>query len=316
MHQGEVAFLNGTIVPASEAKLSPSDRGFFCADAVFDTLRTVNHRPYLLGEHISRLQQSLAYVGIDVAMSAAELAEVASDVAARNLRHVHREDDVWVRIHVTRGVKERGAALSSLKPTVLITTETLDFERLASGYQRGIALITPPFREIPSQCVDPRLKTVSRMHYNLAEQFVARIDSAALPLMLDLDGNVAQGTASNVFLVKDNALFTPPVESALAGISRSVALDIARALGIPVFEERLSLYMLATADEIFTTATSYCVMPVASVNGARIGAKAPGPVTRRLLAAWSARIEHDIVGQAIARASSERVSPAAYSASD
>ena len=119
--------------------------------------------------------------------------------------------------------------------------------------------------------------------------------------MLDINGNLCEGMGANLFLVKDGEMFTPHEQYILAGISRQVTIDLANELGINVKEKNLDLYDAYTADEIFVTSTSYCICPVASVNGSKPDNQdVPGPVTKRLMDAYSGMVGIDIVGQYVA----------------
>ncbi len=296
--EGPVAYVNGEIVPESEARVSPLDRGFFCADAVFDTLRTVQHKPYLLAEHLARLAQSMSYAGLAIGERMAELEGATREVAVRNCRMLPPNGDLLVRVFVTRGMIDRKVQLTHLSPNVFIVSEPISFSSFARRYEVGHDVVTPPFREVPDQCFDPRIKTTSRMHYNLADLYVARSQPGAIPILMDIDGNLAQGITCNFFIVRNGTLLTSPTKSALSGISRRMALEIAAELEIPTELRHINLYDVSNAEEAFVTATSYCLLPVTSVNAAKVGSGNPGPVAVRILQAWGNRIGIDIVGQA------------------
>ena len=293
-----VVYLNGSFVPASEAKVSIFDRGFLAGDGAFDTARTIDRKPYLLGEHVERLSRSLRYADIDCALTTAEIRQICEEVVERNREFIAPHGDVWIRISVTRGIRQRSLSAPKAAATVVVATEPLNFAAFAKAYEVGLVAVTPPFREIPSECCDPRLKTMSRMHYALAEQFVHRLKPGAIPLMLDLQGFVAQGTAANFFAVLDGELVTPPEHSALAGISRAKVFEIARQNQISCTMRKLNLYDLASAEEAFITGTSYCLLPVCEINGRQVGIGTPGPISKQLLARWSAAVGIDLVAQA------------------
>jgi len=294
-----IAYLCGDFVPVSQAQISIFDRGFLWADGVFDTARTVRHKPYLLREHLQRLQLSLSYVAIDSGLTLDELESIASKLIDKNARSIPSFSDLWIRIFVTRGLVNRSANKGASRATVIMATEQINFPTYAAAYRDGLRMVTPPIREVPSCCVDPRLKTMSRMHYSLAEQYVSRVAPGALPLMLDTDDFVAQGTGANVFAVLNGELVTPPLDSALAGISRTQVFAIARERQIPCVERRLSLYDLAIAEEAFMTGTSFCLLPIAEVNGRKNSTgQVPGTITQTVLEAWGEKIGIDIAEQA------------------
>ncbi len=289
-----IVYVNGRFVPASEASISVFDRGFRLGDAVFDTSRTFRHRPYKLREHLERLYRSLRYVRLDPGMKLAEMEAVSLEVVQRNVPLLRENDDVWIHQIVSRGPLR-----SAGTPTVVIMTEPLPFASFARYYKIGVPLITPSLRHLPPQTVEPRAKTVSRMHLVLAELEVQQVDPEAYALLLDLEGRVTEYTSGNFFIVRRGELLTPHVRSGLAGIARETVLELAEELAIPAREADITPYDVYNADEAFITSTSKCILPVAQLNGVRIGTSVPGPITRRLLDTWSARVEVDIVAQAL-----------------
>ncbi len=294
-----VAYINGAFVPESRASISIFDRAFRFADAVFDTSRTMGHKPYMFRAHLERLWRSLAYARLDPGLSLEQMERLTVEVAERNLRLVTPNDDLWVRQFVTRGPVKRVDGEGYGTATVVITTERLNLPQIARGYQRGVPLLVPSVRMVPTASFDPRMKTTSRMANNLAEQEVSSIDPEAYPLMLDVAGFVSESTGANFFAVKDGTLLTAEDADVLMGISRGTVLDLAARLGIPCRKARMTLYDVEGASEAFLTGTSYCILPVRSVNGRALGKVAPGPTTRALMDAWIKSIGHDFVAQAL-----------------
>jgi branched-chain amino acid aminotransferase len=129
-------------------------------------------------------------------------------------------------------------------------------------------------------------------------------DPEAWAILLDTEGNLAEGLGSNIVLVQAGALCTPREQAVLAGISRDTVIGLARAAGLTVVEKDLDLYDAYTADEAFLTSTSLCLCPVSSVNGARIGQAVPGPVTRQLQEAYGRLVDFDFVAQYLKRVGS------------
>lgn len=295
-----IAYIDGRFVPEDEAAVSIFDRAFRFADAVFDTSRTVGHRPYKFREHLERLWRSLAHARIDPGMSIDELERISREVVARNARLIAPNDDLWLRQFVTRGAVERVGAAVRAGPTIVVTTERLNFARMARAYRLGVPLLVPSLRTPPRASLDPRMKTTSRMTHNLAEREIATLDPEAYPLMLDTEGFVSESTGANFFAVIEGTLVTAGDTDVLNGISRATALELAGALGLKCRPGRISLFDLGSATEAFITATSFCMAPVRSVNGAALGPAIPGPVTRALMDQWVKAMDHDFVTQALA----------------
>ncbi|MBD9638774.1 aminotransferase class IV [Ensifer sp. ENS07] len=298
-----IAYVNGRLVPQEEAAISIFDRGFRTADAVFDTVRTIAHKPYKLREHTKRLFRSLRYARIDAGMSIEELESLTFEVLEHNVRFLDADDDVWIRQFVTRGMASRIGLPSDGRPSIIIHTERLPFSSIGRGYRDGVPLLVPSVRICASSAPDSRMKTTSRMLNNLAIQQVSAISAGADALLLDTDGYVAEGTGANFFAVIEGELLTAPDSHVLMGISRQTVFELASRIGIPLRVTRMSLYDVQNADEAFLTGTSFCILPVRSIDGELMQAGAPGPVTRRLTTQWIAEVGHDFVSQATSRLS-------------
>ena len=298
MADERVAYINGKIVPESQAVVSIRDRGFVQGDAVFDTTRTFGGKIFKLGEHLERFYDSLKYMRIDPGMSQEEMRALTIQVMEANLPLLGDGDDYWVTQRVTRGVRTD----SGTKPTVIIECTPLPFEARAKYYRDGLPVVTPSIRRTPPESMSPRAKVHNYINLILAEQEAKANNPDAWPILLDTNGNIAEGPGSNFFVVKDGVVVTPKEQYVLAGISRQTAIDLAQELGIETQEADIDLFDAYTADEAFVTSTSFCICPVSSVNGSDIGSHGvPGPVTDRLQKAYSGLVGIDTVGQYLSR---------------
>ena len=299
MAQEMVTYVNGEIVPDSQAKISVHDSGFTAGDAVFDTTRTFGHKIFRLKEHLERFARSLKYQRLEPPLSMKEFADVTMEVLERNLPLLDDDDDVWVTQRVTRGVKESGKATT---PGVIVECKHLPFADRARFYRDGLPLITPSVRRTPPQSLSPRAKMHQYINIGQGTMEVKAQNPDALAMLLDINGNIAEGPGSNFFIVRDGVVITPREQYVLAGISRGVALELAQELNIETQETDIDLYDAYTADECFVTSTSYCICPVSSMNGSTFGdGGVPGPVTDRLQKAYSGLVGIDIVGQYLSR---------------
>jgi branched-chain amino acid aminotransferase len=181
----------------------------------------------------------------------------------------------------------------------MIYTLPMDLRGWAKFYTEGCHAVTPMSRIIPSQSLDARIKNRSRMAYTLAEMEVKLVDTEAQSVLLDVDGYVAENKGGNLFLVSEGVLKTPSTRNCLSGISRETVLELAERQGIPTRETELQPYDFYTADEVFFTSTPYCIMPATRFNGLPVGDGRVGPVTKKLLAAWSELVGMNIVQQAL-----------------
>ena len=277
-----VAFLNGRLLPESEAGIPIRDRGFIYGDAVFDAARTFNGAPFKLPEHIRRLYDSLRYVRIDPGMGMDEMEQWSRRVVEHNYPLLPPGQDLWVMQRVTRGEEGGGA------PTVLIETHAIPFAARAPLYRDGARVTTPSVPRVPPRFMSPRAKTHNYLNLVLGDLEAQGTDPGSWAVLLDEAGNLTEGRGSNICLVKNGAVATPKGQYVLEGITRRAVLDLAAGLGLETAECDLDLFDAYTADEAFLTSTSLCICPVSAVNGAPVGdGPPPGPVTRRLMRAFS-----------------------------
>ena len=293
MTQEMVAYIDGEIVPDSEAKISIHDAGFTHGDAVFDTTRTFGGEIFKLSEHLDRFQNSLKYMRLDPGLTKQEWTDLTMQVLNANLPLLEENGDYWVTQRVTRGVGD--------KPSVIIECVPLPFEARAKYYRDGLPVVVPSVRRTPPEAMSPRAKVHNYINLKQAELEVKAQNPDAWPILLDVNGNLCEGPGANIFLVKDGAITTPKEQYVLAGISRETAIELAQELSIEMRETDMDLYDAYTADEVFITSTSFCIVPVSTFNGAEIGAGVPGPVTDRLQKAYSGMVGVDFVGQYLAR---------------
>ena len=293
-----VAYVNGQIVPESEAVISIRDRGFLQGDAVFDTTRTFGGRIFRLDEHLDRFFNSLKYMRIDPGLTKQDFARLTMEVLDANLPLIEADDDYWVTQRATRGVTVDG----EVKPSIIIECVPLPFKARAAYYRDGLPVVVPSVRRTPPESQSPRAKVHNYVNLVQASLEVESQNPNAWPILLDTNGNLSEGPGSNIFIVKDGVVLTSREQFILSGISRGVAIELAQELGIEVQETDIDLYDAYTADEAFVTSTSFCICPVSSFNGSPIAdGSVPGPVTDRLTRAYSGMVGLDVAGQYLAR---------------
>ena len=290
-----VAYLNGEFIPEVEAKIDPMDRGFYVGDAVFDIARTFDGRAFELREHTERLYRSLKYVRIDPGIDVDEMMGVSEELVRRNEPARAEAGDWYVWQTVTRGVAATRAEKGT--PTVLVMTKPVPWEPWGGYFAAGAHAVITRTRAYSGQALEPKIKHYSRMNFNLADLEARDADPGALPILLDMDGNIAEGTGYNVAIVTGGVIKTPGDSSALQGISRDTLFELAETLDIPLSEEAIQPYDVYTADEVFLVTSPTFVTPVTVVDHRQIGDGRPGPVVDRLLAAFSERVGVNVVDQ-------------------
>ena len=297
-----IAYFNGRFVPEREVLVPFRDRGFKYGDAVFDTTRSFGHRVFKLAEHVERLYKSLRYLRIDPGVTAERMVAITEEVLRRNLPLIEPDDDYWVTQRVSRGIDPAHREIFPQDgATVIVECVPLPLRERAALYRDGIRIMTPSIRRTPPEALSPRVKTHNYLNLIAGGLEVGAQDKEAWALLLDTSGNLAEGLGSNIFLVQRGTLYTPREQAVLSGISRETVIDLAREAGLSVVEKDLDLYDAYNADEAFLTSTSLCICPVSMVNGARIGAAVPGPVTRQLTEAYCRFVDFDFVAQYLKR---------------
>jgi branched-chain amino acid aminotransferase len=294
-----VAWFNGRIVPESEVVIPFRDQGFLKGDAVFDMTRSFAGKAFRLGEHVTRLYRSLRYLDIDPGLSPAEMTAVSEEVLAKNRHLLGPDEDYWIGQRVSRGVlRVSGDDWGHYGPNVIVECQPLPLRERASLFRDGIEVVTPALRRTPPDSLSPRAKMHQYLNLILADREVKAQNPDAWAVLLDSDGNLAEGQGSNIFLVCDGALLTPRERLVLPGVTRAAVFELARDLGIPFAERDIDLYDAYTADECFLTSTSLVVCGVKSLNGRKFAAGAvPGPVTRKLIEAFKDLVGVDFVDQ-------------------
>ena len=265
--------INGAISPASEARISPLDHGFLYGDSVYETVRTFFGRPFLLGRHLDRLQRSLDRVFLSLPSSRKDF----ETEILRTIDEVPIDGDVGVRIVVSRGEGPIGLDITSCRsPNVLIYVFELDpsIRPAFAPLGEGVGVVISKTRRNSPRALDPSIKSGNFLN-NIFAYKDARDAGAHEAILCNSEGYIAEGTTSNVFVVKDGFVWSPHNYGILDGITRAVVFEEAEKAGIPTGETNIPPEALFSADEIFITSSIKGLVPVTQVNGKPVG-KAPG----------------------------------------
>jgi len=294
-----LAWFNGELVPESEVRISFRDRGWLFGDTAFDVARTFGGKAFKLREHVDRLYRTLAYLQIDVQMTADDMYRISESVIEANRPLLTPDRDYWVGQRISRGLMPLdGEEIDRTGPTIVVDCTPLPLSSRASDFRDGIEIVVPSVRRTPPEAMSPRAKMCNYINLILGDLEAKARNPRAWAILLDSAGNLAEGLGSNIFLVRDGVMLTPRADFVLPGISRDVVMQLASDLGIPCDEADISLFDAYTADEAFLTSTSLCLCPVQSINGTSLNDCAmPGPVTAKLTAAYSALVDFDFVAQ-------------------
>jgi branched-subunit amino acid aminotransferase/4-amino-4-deoxychorismate lyase len=296
-----VVFLNGEFVPASRAHLNIYDLGIVLGATLTEMTRTFAHQPFRLEEHVARLYRSCKYASIVLPLSQGEMLERTHELIASNAALLDEGEDLGIVHFVTPGENRlyAGSAMGSarLTPTVCIHSFSLPLAAWRHLQTDGAHVVTPATRHIPPQCIDPKTKNRSRLHWHLADQQTRAVDPKAISLLLDLDGNITECAGSNFVIVNGSTVYSPTSRNILGGVSLKTVRELTEKLGLDWVEKDLQIYDVINADEAWLTTTPYCIAPATRINGVPIGDGKPGPLFQKVLHAWSESVGVDIAAQ-------------------
>ncbi len=267
-------YIDGKFYPKEEAKISVFDHGYLYGDGVFEGIRAYNSRVWKLEEHVDRLYDSAKSICLEIPITKAEMIKVVTETCARN-----NLKDAYIRLVVSRGYGDLGLDPRKCPmPTIVCIADKISLYP-DEVYTVGMKVITSGV-----QRTSPAAQTYQIKSLNYLNSILAKIQAVTLGypemLMLNSQGYVVEGTGDNIFIIKKNAILTPPTYlGILPGITRQVAMEIAREYGYEMREQVFTLHDVYTADEMFLTGTAAEVVPVVEADGRAIGDGKPGPIT-------------------------------------
>ncbi len=284
-----LVYVNGKFVPKDKASVSVFDHGFLYGDGIYETLRAYRGKLFLLSKHLSRLKHSAEAISLKLPMTIEKIGEAMYETLS-----VNKLTDAYVRLHLSRGPGDIGLdpALCHAPTMFIVTQPFKDYP--VENYEKGVSVAIVETRRNHPLAISPAIKSTNFLNNILAK--IESLKSGAYEgIMLNWEGCVAEGTISNIFMVKRGALHTPSLDTGiLDGVTRDLVLHLARKDHIPVKEEKFKPHDLISADECFITNTTIEVLPVTRVDGETIGSGRPGTVTLALRSAYRREVEKDV----------------------
>jgi len=273
-------YLDGRFVQKEEATVSVFDHGLLYGDGVFEGIRAYNGKVFRLDAHVERLYDSAKTINLKPPMTGEEMkAAILATMRKNGLQ------DGYIRPVITRGVGDLGLDPRKCpKPTVFIIA--VEWGAMYGDlYEKGLKAVSVSVRRNPAEALPPNAKTLNYINNILAkmESYLKGGDEA---IIFDTNGYLSEGSGDNIFVVKNGVLATPPCLNNLRGITQQVVVECAKELGIEVWWQNMGFFDLYTADEVFVTGTAAEVAPIVEIDGRTIGTGKPGPVTKKLMAAF------------------------------
>ena len=272
-------YINGKFYDKKNAKISVFDHGLLYGDGVFEGIRSYGRLVFKLKEHIDRLFESAKSIMLEIPLSKAELTKAAVNTLKEN-----KLNDAYIRLIVTRGEGDLGLDPRKCKSNatiIIIADKILLYPQ--ELYKKGMEIITvPTVRNLP-EALNPQIKSL-----NYLNNILAKIEAVNCgyneAIMLDSLGYVAECTGDNIFIVKNNQLYTPPqCMGTLRGITRDAVLEIAKKNKVQAHEHVITRHEVYISDECFLTGTAAEIIPVVKVDGRVIGKGEPGKLTLSLM---------------------------------
>ncbi|MDD2731528.1 MAG: branched-chain-amino-acid transaminase [Candidatus Portnoybacteria bacterium] len=283
-----MVYINGKLVSQDKAKISIFDRSFLYGDAVFETMRGYAGIIFKLDAHLTRLLSSLKALKIRHGYTKDHLKE-----AVYKTLNANKLKSAYVRLVITRGEGRFGIGYKdTFTPNLIIVAKNFD------GYPEWMFLKGVSAKIMGVQNEYSILSNIKSSNY--LNFILARFDAQGMgfneAVLTNTKGNVTEGATSNIFIVRSDSLITPSINSGvLPGITRSVIIDIARKLKLPVKEKAVSRRELISADEVFLTNSLAEVLPVTKVEGRKIGEGTVGPVTKLLHISYQKEVIREVL---------------------
>lgn len=281
-------WIEGNIVGEGEAQVAVTDHGLLYGDGIFEGMRVIDARVFRIERHLDRLEFGARTLLLTLPYPRAEIRRIVEDTV-----RAFGEREAYVRLVVTRGEGPLGVDPTTCpRPRLFCIVAAI---KLFSEEQRarGLDMITSSYRRPSADVLDVRVKSLNYMGSVLAK-LEARQRGADEALLLNQQGHVAEAAVANVFALRAGALYTPPAsDGCLEGINRAAVMDLAKAMGLPLYERSLGRADLLQATEVFLTGSGAGIVAVRSLDGRTLGAGQRGPVTAELAARHRALAESE-----------------------
>jgi branched-chain amino acid aminotransferase len=276
-------YISGKYYDKEDAKISVYDHGLLYGDGVFEGMRSYHGVVFRLQQHLDRLWDSAKAICLEIPLTQEELARAVNETLRRN-----QLEDAYIRLVVTRGAGSLGLDPNrTANPQVIIITDKIALYP-QEFYENGLQIITASTIRNHPAALSPRIKSLNYLN-NIMAKLEGLQAGCVEALMLNHNGEVAECTGDNIFLVRDSAVFTPGLDAGiLQGITRQAVIELARAGGIEVHEVSITRHDVYIADECFLTGSAAEIVPVVKVDSRTIGSGKPGPITRKLTEAFHA----------------------------
>ena len=281
MNNQNIVYLNGQWLPANEAKVSAFDRGFIFGDGVYEVIPVYGKRPFRLKQHLDRLKRSCDAIRLTNPCKDTDWKTIIEKLISES-----DAQDQMVYLQITRGVAPRDHAFpENVEPTCFAYGKALNFPDEKTQSHGVSAITTQDIRWLRCD-----IKAVALLANVILRQ--SAVENGAAEAILLRDESLTEGAASNIFIVKDDCIITPPKsELILPGITRDLVVELAHANNLCIEERAVSVEELMTADEVWMTSSTKEILPIVNINNNPVGTGKPGSMHKRVLAIYQDYID-------------------------
>ncbi|HUL61767.1 MAG TPA: branched-chain-amino-acid transaminase [Methanocella sp.] len=277
----EHIYIDGKFYDRADAKISVFDHGLLYGDGVFEGIRAYNGRVFRLDEHIDRMYDGARAIMLQPPLSKEQMKKAIIATLKKN-----KLKDAYIRPIITRGMGDLGLDPRKCpKPSVIVITVYWG-AMYGDLYDKGLTAVSVSTRRNASEALPTNIKSLNYLN-NILAKIEANEKGGDEAVIFDTRGNVSEGSGDNIFVVKGGRVLTPPVLQNLNGITRACVFELCGKMKIPIGDQDLGYFDLYTADEVFVTGTAAEIAPITKIDGRVIGDGMPGPVTKKLMKAYT-----------------------------
>lgn len=280
-----ICYLNGAFLELDKASISPLDRGFLFGDSVYEVIAAYKKNLFKIDDHLDRLEKNLKSLSINIDLENLEIESIVRKVCEKN-----SEENQIIYLQISRGVEaiRNHIPREDTEPTIFICS--FELKNLPGENNDSIKAVLNP---------DIRWKKSSIKSNSLLANVLYKMqanDAGYDELLMSDNGFLTEGAVSNVFCVKKNKVFTPPLESnILPGVTRKIIIEIIRELNLSYEEAKIDEEFLFDSDELWITNTTKGILPVIELNKRKIGDGTKGEIYRSIMKAFLKKIEESII---------------------
>jgi branched-chain amino acid aminotransferase len=277
----EYVYIDGKFFDRKDAKISVFDHGLLYGDGVFEGVRAYNGRVFRLDEHVDRMYDGAKAIMLTPPLTKAEMKKAIIDTLKKN-----KLTDAYIRPIITRGMGDLGLDPRKCPKASVIVIAVYWGAMYGDLYEKGLTGVSVSTRRNAAEALPTNIKSLNYLN-NILAKIEANEKGGDEAIIFDVRGYVSEGSGDNIFVVKNGKIMTPPVIQNLNGITRACVVELCGKMKIPICDQNIGYFDMYTADEVFVTGTAAEIAPMTKIDGRIIADGKPGPITKKLMKAYS-----------------------------